>query len=58
MSLRPHSSKNGKAVVAFKLLSRDPRGRVEARQLLVPEEVNQAERGDNKGDRHQDGRDV
>lgn len=27
--------------MAFKLLSRDTRGRVEARQLLVPEEVNQ-----------------
>ena len=26
-------------MVAFKLLSRDTRGRVEARQLLVPEEV-------------------
>ena len=25
--------------MAFKLLSRDTRGRVEARQLLVPEEV-------------------
>jgi hypothetical protein len=47
-----HSSKNGKAVVAFKLLSRDTRGRVEARQLLVPEEVSQVERRV----WHQDGR--
>lgn len=37
--LRPPSPFGGKAVVAFKLLSRDTRGRVEARQLLVPEEV-------------------
>ena len=29
----------GRAVVAFKLLSRDTRGRVETRQLLVPEQV-------------------
>jgi hypothetical protein len=43
------STKNGKAVVAFKLLSRDTRGRVEARQLLVPEEVSQAERGEETG---------